>query len=124
MNAKEIESICTIGEAVLETKTNWEELYRMRKGDLSTNWGTYKDVFSLDGKYYVSPYWTESGSWLELSAEEALKYISVGQDEGVLQDEGKDDEEFAEEFEVPDDTPSIDNCDDAGTGEGRWHGRM
>lgn len=25
---------------------------------------------------------------------------------------------------APDDTPSLDNCDDAGTGEGRFHGRM
>jgi hypothetical protein len=29
---------------------------------------------------------------------------------------------------IPDDTPCLedgrDNCDDAGTGEGRWHGRM
>lgn len=24
----------------------------------------------------------------------------------------------------PEDTPSIANCDDAGTGEGRWHGRL
>lgn len=25
---------------------------------------------------------------------------------------------------APDDTPSLDNCDDAGTGEGRFHGRF
>lgn len=25
---------------------------------------------------------------------------------------------------APDDTPSLENCDDAGTGEGRFHGRM
>lgn len=24
---------------------------------------------------------------------------------------------------TPDDTPSLSNCDDWGTGEGRWHGR-
>lgn len=34
----------------------------------------------------------------------------------------------ADDFEPPDDTPCLedgrDNCDDAGTGEGRWHGRM
>lgn len=26
--------------------------------------------------------------------------------------------------EIPEDTPSIPNCDDWGTGEGRYHGRM
>lgn len=26
--------------------------------------------------------------------------------------------------DTPPDTPSLENCDDAGTGEGRWHGRM
>lgn len=29
-----------------------------------------------------------------------------------------------DDIEVPDDTPSLANCDDAGTGEGRWHGRI
>ena len=27
-------------------------------------------------------------------------------------------------LDYPDDTPCLQNCDDAGTGEGRWHGRM
>lgn len=26
--------------------------------------------------------------------------------------------------DLPDDTPTVANCDDWGTGEGRWHGRM
>jgi hypothetical protein len=30
----------------------------------------------------------------------------------------------AERRESIEDTPSIDNCDDAGTGEGRYHGRI
>lgn len=29
-----------------------------------------------------------------------------------------------ETFGGPEDAPSVANCDDAGTGEGRFHGRM
>lgn len=45
------------------------------------------------------------------------------QDEQAVDElrEREADTEFDEEM---DDTPSLQNCDDWGTGEGRWHGRM
>lgn len=73
----EIQQLATVGDAVLESRTNWTEMYRMRKGSLATAWGGYEDTYALDGKYYISPYWTDGENWLELSAEEALKYTAV-----------------------------------------------
>lgn len=32
--------------------------------------------------------------------------------------------EYREIYGEPEDTPTIANCDDGGTGEGRYHGRM
>lgn len=29
-----------------------------------------------------------------------------------------------EDYDEPEDSPTVDNCDDYGTGEGRYHGRM
>jgi len=74
----EVEILGPVGSAILETKMNWGTLYRMRKGDEVTAWGEYEDTFAIDGKYYISPYWTDGGEWLELTAEGALEYTAVG----------------------------------------------
>lgn len=66
------------GDAILESKLNYEEMYRFSKGDLQTDWGTYENVFVLDGKYYISPYWTDDKEWLELTAEGVLGYMAIG----------------------------------------------
>lgn len=39
-------------------------------------------------------------------------------------DEDDEPDHLPDDIEPPDDTPSLANCDDAGTGEGRWHGRI
>lgn len=49
----------------------------------------------------------------------ALAALEGRDDDG---EEGYPGEEL--EREEPEDTPTLENCDDAGTGEGRWHGRM
>ena len=81
----EVETIGPIGSAILETKMNWDTMYRMRKGDITTAWGGYEDTFAIDGKYYISPYWTDGGEWLELTAEGVLAYtaISVPTTDGI-----------------------------------------
>ncbi len=43
---------------------------------------------------------------------------------GLAVDEDELPDHLPDDIEVPDDTPSLANCDDAGTGEGRWHGRI
>lgn len=73
----EAEVIGPVGSAMLETKLNWDTMYRLRKGDQVTEWGEYQDTFAIDGKYYISPYWTDGGEWLELTAEGALEYTAV-----------------------------------------------
>ncbi len=68
------------------------------------------------------------------------KLASAGYDHAIDEHDGlqldmtgiaiaPDDEDDApdclpDDIEPPDDTPSLANCDDAGTGEGRWHGRI
>lgn len=60
---------------------------------------------------------------------------AIDEDDGLLLDmtgiglaieEADDDypDRLPDDIETPDDTPSLANCDDAGTGEGRWHGRI
>jgi hypothetical protein len=73
-----IVEIGPVGNAILEENTDsWTPSYRIRKEDAATQWGKYENLFSLDGKVYISPYWTDGGNWLELDAVEAIGYVAI-----------------------------------------------
>lgn len=64
--------------AVLQGFSGWrEERYRLIRDGVFTEWGDYKDVFALNGHYYVSDYYTGSGTWTQHTAEEALAIVAI-----------------------------------------------
>lgn len=68
-----------IGSAVLqEMAGGWEDRTRFEKGGQVTMVGSYEDVFLLDGKAYISPYYTGFYDWTEMEPLEALTIIAVG----------------------------------------------
>lgn len=66
----------------------------------------------------------------EMCAGGAQNFHGITLDEPVVDDDTRSNGPWGRRVERDErdggveDSPSLDNCDDAGTGEGRWHGRM
>lgn len=61
----------------------------------------------------------------QISDEKLAKIYQLVFDEQVdLVDEEDLEDVYFDHEEVHDDSPSLSNCDDHGTGEGKYHGRM